>query len=139
MMVRKGFLKKETCRRWEAGSTITGLVLLQDCPGGKQLALVQGKEARGTRAQWEREDENFCLNCLPVSFTHFSNGLLVLFLLIYRSSLYMMLISPLSYIANTFPNFSFSLNNAYRTYQIKVFIWSTLSVFPSSLQVLCHT
>lgn len=71
---------------------------LQNCRGRKLLVMV--KEQKGDlwdisvaeKGKWEFF---FFLNCPFESFTHFSNGFLVFFLLIYSSSLCMMVIRRL--------------------------------------------
>lgn len=74
----------------------------------------------------------FSRNCLFVFFTHLPHGFLAFFLLICRSALSMIVISPESCTAKFSPIWSFSLNNAHSTFSTSKYFSTQLHqpVFP---------
>lgn len=94
-------LRVQAVQPAEAGSDRATVTQQQGGPG--DMSVVREGNVR----------IDFSLNCLFSVLHSFSNGVSAFLLLTHRSPLYMWVICPLSYIVNTVPNLSFSLNNAY--------------------------
>lgn len=115
MIGRKGFLQEVTFRqRLEKWVMPRQAVGSRGHNYGLRAQPLQGQETdfHGQRAQKRfvghecsgKAKTGMCfLSCLCVPFTHFSNGFLAFFLLIYRSSLCVMVIITLLWSANISP------------------------------------